>query len=130
MSIQTLPLLIKNIHRSSQTSNVVNLLNRYNGRDWMEYINYSKYYSFCLYKNYDMSLHLIGISKQSIFSLENNQIHHIKILDGRLKVLPIYESIGVNVETFHFENKQQQHWLENNFVDHSHALLLSQNIIL
>ena len=127
MSISTLPLLIKNIYRTNQTGHVANLLNRYNGLDWMEYMNYSKYpaiHSFCLYKNYNISLHLLGISKQSTFSLDNNHIHHIKILDGKLKVLPISETIGSSTETFHFDNKQQ-HWLQNNFAEHSCALLFS-----
>lgn len=133
MSFITLPSLIKQLYKptSHPTKHLSALLNRYKGLDWMEYMVYSLNNStttYCLYENESLSLNLIGISKHSKFFLDHSVNYHIKVLDGKLKFLPPSYCLGDLTETITIldsNDNDEKWWLENSFIDHSSALVIS-----
>lgn len=141
MSILTLPSLIKQIYKTTSHHTkhhpcLATILNRYKGVDWMEHMVYSFNNStttYCLYDSDLLSLNLIGISNHSKFFLDPSVNYHIKVLDGKLKFLPPSYCLSEIVETISIldsdNNNDEKWWLENSFVDHTSALVVSRKEI-
>lgn len=144
MSVASLPALIKQIYSQSRYNNhihhnpsIINLLNRYQGKDWMEHMTYSlandNTSSFALYNDDVLSLNLIGVSNQSKFFFNNKLTYHVKVLNGKMKMFPnsctlCSENQTETFSALDFNNENEKWWLENSFVDHSSALVVSSKI--
>lgn len=135
MSILSLPSLIKQLYTYSRTTtyhyntSIINLLNRYQGCDWTEHITYKTSHttSFPLYKEHTLSLDLVGISKKSTFLFDKELTYHIKVLNGKMKIMP-FSSVINNVYTVSSLDYEHD-WIENSFSDHSTALIVSHRPI-
>jgi hypothetical protein len=142
MSIRSLPSLIKQLYRYTHytpyTLYYTSLLNSYKGNDWVEHIRYSPYTNSSLViplyqtSHLSLSLELIGVDNQSKFFLDHHRNYHIKVLDGKLKATHLQSVIGTNAETItqlDYNDDDQKAWLENHFVNHSSALIISHKTI-